>query len=68
VPLFFVRRVIMHHFESITPEQRWKNELLDEIRENNRLMRELINALKPEEKIDRRRKEHKQYVVTDQMV
>jgi hypothetical protein len=67
VPPFFVRRDILNYFEGITPEHRYKNELLNEIRENNRLMRELINVLKPEEKIDRRRREHK-HVVTDQMV
>ena len=57
----------MKYFAGITPQERYNNELLDEIRENNRLMRELINVLKPEERIDRRRREHK-HVVKDQVV
>jgi hypothetical protein len=31
----------MNHFDGITPEQLWKNDLLNELRENNRLLREL---------------------------
>lgn len=32
----------MDHFEGITPEQRWRNDLLNEQRETNRLLREII--------------------------
>lgn len=29
----------MDHYEGITPDQRWRNDLLNEMRENNRLLR-----------------------------
>lgn len=34
----------MNHFEGLTPEQRWRNELLGEIRENNRLLRQILES------------------------
>lgn len=30
----------MNHFDGITPDQRWKNEVLNELRELNKLLRE----------------------------
>lgn len=33
----------MDHFENFLPEQKWKNDLLNEQRETNRLLRELLS-------------------------
>lgn len=32
----------MNHFEGITPDQRWRNEMLNEQRETNSLLRQLL--------------------------
>lgn len=42
----------MDHFEGVTPEQRWKNDMLDEIRRMNANMEKLIQErsnYKPEQ-------------------
>lgn len=42
----------MNHFDGITPEQRWRNDLLNEQRKTNELLNKLIerNAQAPETK------------------
>jgi len=41
----------MDHYEGITPDQRWRNEMLNEQRETNRILRELLgrNAQAPKD-------------------
>ncbi|MGG3454246.1 hypothetical protein [Paenibacillus rhizolycopersici] len=41
----------MDHFENITPDNRWKNEMLQEQRETNRLLRELLEGSAKQEKV-----------------
>jgi hypothetical protein len=40
----------MNHFENITPENRWKNDMLNEQRETNRLLRQLLEGTATQEK------------------
>lgn len=41
----------MNHFENITPENRWKNDMLNEQRETNRLLRQLLEGAANQEKV-----------------
>lgn len=40
----------MKHFEEITPENRWKNEVLEQLRKQNELLSLLVETMKQEEK------------------
>lgn len=37
----------MDHFDGVTPEQRWKNDMLHYMRENNRLLNEMLINKEP---------------------
>lgn len=41
----------MDHFENITPDNRWKNDMLQEQRETNRLLRQLLEGSTKQEKV-----------------
>lgn len=42
----------MDHFDGVTPEQRWKNDMLHYMRENNRLLNEMLINKEPIEVIE----------------
>jgi len=42
----------MDHFEGVTPEQRWKNDMLREIRRMNANMEQLLERDKPQDGIN----------------
>lgn len=42
----------MDHFDGITPEQRWKNDMLHYMRENNRLLNEMLINKEPKEPVE----------------
>ncbi|MCM3703796.1 hypothetical protein [Paenibacillus macerans] len=41
----------MNYFEDITPDNRWKNEMLNEQRETNSLLRQLLESAPKQEKV-----------------
>ncbi|WP_145413802.1 hypothetical protein [Paenibacillus xylanexedens] len=41
----------MDHFEGVTPEQRWKNDMLREIKRMNANMEQLLERDKPQEEV-----------------
>jgi len=41
----------MDHFDGVTPEQRWKNDMLHYMRENNRLLNEMLLNKEPKETV-----------------
>lgn len=42
----------MDHFDGVTPEQRWKNELLREIKRMNANVEQLLKQDKPKEGVE----------------
>ena len=42
----------MDHFEGVTPEQRWKNDMLSELRRMNDNMEQLLERDKPKEEAE----------------